>query len=98
MMGNHDRRKKSSQVFSSVIFDPDGFFQSTFSINSYELLLLDTLLECETASKKHEGLLCESRLGCWTRNRQLQTKKSNKFYALSYIPRMFLGYGSDKIN
>ena len=54
MMGNHDRRKKSSQVFSSVIFDTDGFLQSTFSINSYELLLLDTLLECETASKKHE--------------------------------------------
>ena len=43
MMGNHDRRAVFSHVFPSVVFDPNGFLQSSIPFNSYELLLLDTL-------------------------------------------------------
>ncbi len=90
MMGNHDRRELFSQVFPSVIFDANHFLQSRISINPYELLFLDTLQESESSNNKHQGFLCEKRLG-WL-DATLEASKQKKVIIFMHHPAFPVGF------
>ena len=90
MMGNHDDRKIFSQVFPSVVFDVNDFLQSSISIESYELLFLDTLQAPTKLREKHEGFLCEKRLG-WL-DKKLETSKQKKVIIFMHHPPFPVGF------
>ena len=90
MMGNHDNRTIFSQVFPSVVFDINNFLQSSSSIDSYELLFLDTLQAPAILSEKHEGFLCEKRLG-WL-DKKLENSKQKKVVIFMHHPPFPVGF------
>ena len=90
MMGNHDNRKSFSEVFSEVDFDPYGFLQSQISINSFQLLFLDTLHESSSLLDKNKGFLCSKRLH-WL-DKKLNLAQNKKIIIFMHHPPFPVGF------
>lgn len=90
MMGNHDHRKNFSQVFPSVIFDNDDFLQTSISVNSHQLLFLDTLQESDSGKNENKGYLCEKRLA-WL-DTKLESSKQKKAIIFMHHPAFPVGF------
>ena len=97
MMGNHDCRTNFASVFPSVLFDENGFLQSTASFSSYKCLFLDTLQNPVKKIKKGGGYMCEKRLA-WLQA-QLSLAQKESVILFMHHPAFPVGFkGMDSIN